>query len=82
MKFSLTVIYQDGTTEEIEAQAADIVAFETRFEMSMTALGKDTWFTHMLYIAWHVLKRTGATKETFEKWIERVDTIEAGEEKK
>lgn len=83
MKFSLKIKYLDGTSESVEARAADIVGFESHFDMSMAALEKNMRITHMLYIAWHVCKRTAPSKtEDFEKWLERVDTVEADDVKK
>jgi len=83
MKFSLLIKYLDGTTDTVEARAADIVAFESHFDMSMAALEKNMRITHMLYIAWHVCKRTGLDKDqNSEKWLERVDLVEATDAKK
>jgi hypothetical protein len=36
----------------------------------------------LLWLGWHVLKRTGETKDVFAKWVETVDGVEAGSPKK
>lgn len=82
MKINLQVVYKDGTDRELVGEAIDIVAFEERFDLSMVELQKKMQMRHLLFIAWHVDKRTGGTKDTFEKWLESVETLELPEPKK
>lgn len=82
MNVNLLVKFNDGTDKEITGTAADIVAFEERFDLSMAQLEKHVRVTHLLFLAWHAEKRTGASKLTFEKWVETVDAVEAGDAKK
>lgn len=79
---NLQVTYADGTTKQVEAGAADIVAFETKFDLSIARLEKDFRLTHLFFLAWAVEKRTGATKDEFDKWLESVTLVEAAEQKK
>jgi hypothetical protein len=81
MNFNLAIIFVDGTTREVSGIAADLVAFETEFDMSVSRLSQDTKITHLLWLGWHVLKRTGETKEVFAKWVETVEAVEAGSPK-
>jgi len=78
----LRVTFIDGTEKTVTAIAADLIGFETKFDMSIARLEKDVRLTHMFYLAWHVLKRTGETKEDFEKWCESVSLVSEGEQKK
>lgn len=82
MNFNLTVTFLDGTSCEVSGIAADLVAFEAQFDVSVTRLNAEMKITHLLWLAWHSLKRQGETKETFEKWVESVDTIDSGTPKK
>lgn len=82
MNFNLQVVYSDGTTKDVVGKAADIVAFEQKFDLSMARLEKEVKLTHLFYLAWHVEHRTGATKEEFEKWLESVDLVTASNAKK
>lgn len=82
MNFNLVVKFLDGTTKEVTGIAADIVAFESRFDLSIAALEKNIKLTYLLFLAWHVEKRTGSTKDEFEKWVESVESIEAADPKK
>lgn len=79
---NLQITYADGTTKQVEAGASDIVAFETKFDLSIARLEKDFRLTHLFFLAWAVDKRTGATKDEFEKWLETVTLVEAAEQKK
>jgi hypothetical protein len=82
MNFNLHVKLNDGTSTDVVGIAADIVAFETKFDMSMARLEKELKMTHLFYLAWHVLHRTGETKLDFDKWLETVDMVSAAEPKK
>jgi len=82
MNFNLHVLLNDGTSADVIGIAADIVAFETKFDMSMARLEKELRLTHLFFLAWHVLQRKGDTKLDFEKWLETVDSVTAGEPKK
>lgn len=81
MNFNLLVTMLDGTSTEVTGVAADLVAFESHFDLSVARLNAEVKITHLLYLAWHVQKRTGQTKETFEKWVELVDKVEAASPK-
>lgn len=82
MNISLTIQYADGTEKSVTANAADLVAFETKFDLSIARLEKEVKLTHLLFIAWSVEKRTGAIKDEFDKWIEGVAGVSADDTKK
>jgi len=77
MNFNLLVKYLDGTEKEVAGRASDVVAFESQFDLSIAALDKNLRLTHLFFLAWHSEKRTEATKLTFEKWLDTVDSVEA-----
>jgi hypothetical protein len=79
---SLKVIFTDGTESTVTAVAADLIAFEERFDMSISALEKNVRMTHLFFMAWHATKRTGDTTDDFEKWVEGVGMVSIGEVKK
>jgi len=81
MNFNLLVTLLDGTATEITGVASDLVAFESHFDLSVARLNAEVKITHLLYLAWHVLKRTGQTSDTFEKWVDTVDKVEAASPK-
>lgn len=80
--FDLRVIFTDGSEKVVTAIAADLVAFESKFDLSVARLQQEVRLTHLFFIAWHVLKRTGETKDEFDKWVESVNMVGEAEAKK
>jgi len=79
---ALLVEFTDGSNESIEAIAADLIAFESKFDLSVVKLESEIRLTHLFFLAWHALKRQGKTKDEFEKWAESVSMVVQAEEKK
>ena len=82
MNINLQVTYLDGSDKLITAIAADLIAFETKFDISIARLDKEVRLTHLLFIAWNAEKRTKSTELEFEAWTETVAGIEAQAAKK
>lgn len=82
MQISLQITYEDGTDKTVTAVAADLVAFEMKFDMSVSRLEKEVKLTHLLYIAWAAEKRTKATTDEFEQWVEKVSSVGMQDTKK
>lgn len=79
MKLNLRIEYVSTGAKEITCSASDLVAFEAKFNLSVTKLGDETKLTHLLYLAWASEKRTKATALEFEPWVETVVTVGASE---
>lgn len=75
MKLNLRIEYVTTGAKEITCTASDLVAFETKFNLSVTKLGEETKLSHLLFLAWNSEKRTKATQLDFEPWIETVVTV-------
>ncbi len=83
MKINLHIKYLDETEKDVAAVAADLVAFESKFNISVAALSNETKLTHLFFLAYSVEKRTKAIKDIeFEQWLDTIETVEAGEPKK
>jgi hypothetical protein len=82
MHIDLQLTYNDGNTKLIRAGAADLVAFESKFDISVARLEQNVKLTHLLFLAWHSEKRTKSTGLEFEEWLDSIETIEASEPKK
>lgn len=80
----LRIHFVDGSEKDVVAVAADLVAFEQHFDVSIAKLSTDVRLTYLFFICHHVLTRTGDTKDTFEKWMETVTgvTLEDSDSKK
>lgn len=79
---SLSVTFLDGTTKKVDAVAADLLAFEAKFDISIIRLQDEIRLTHLFFLAWHAMKRAGETQEEFEKWAETVSIVGEASEKK
>ena len=79
---NLQVTFIDETSVECSAIAADLIAFEARFDLSVARLEKEVRLTHMFFLAWHALKRTGQTTDEFDKWVESVSMVAEAPTKK
>lgn len=79
MKLNLHIDYAGGVSREIVANAADMVAFEAKFDVSVAALGDSPKLSYLFFIAYSSEKRTGYTKDTFEKWLETVEMVSSGD---
>jgi len=79
---NLRVEFIDGSSADVTAIAADLVAFESHFDLSVARLEKEIRLTHLFFLAWNVLRRTGQTSEGFEKWVESVSMVAEASGKK
>jgi hypothetical protein len=76
MRINLLLTFADGTTKDITCNASDLVAFEDKFNVSSAKLGGgDSKLSWLLYLAWHSEKRTGSTKDNFEKWLDTIEGV-------
>lgn len=79
---SLKLVFVDGTEKNVLAIAADLIAFEQHFDKSVATLQNDVRLTYLFWMCWHVLHRTGETKDDFDKFIETVSGVVVGEDQK
>lgn len=82
MQINLQTTFNDGTEKVITAGAADLVAFEREFDLSVAKLQSEVKLTHLLYIAWHSESRTKSTTLKFEDWTNEIVNVTATDSKK
>ena len=75
MRINLHVQFEDGTSKDITCNAADLVAFEDKFNISVAQLGQQSKLGHLLFLAWHSEFRTKSTTESYETWLETVSSV-------
>lgn len=75
MRISLQIEYSNGIKRNVICSAADLVAFEDKFNVSVVQLGNDPRIGYLLYLAWHAEKRTGNTDDDYDKWLDTVETV-------
>jgi hypothetical protein len=76
MKLTLRIEFTDGTHKDIIVSAADMVAFEDKFNISISKLD-DPRIGWLLFLAWHSESRRKATDKTYEDWLDLVETVGA-----
>lgn len=69
---NLRITFVDGSSEDVSCIAADLIAFETRFDLSVARLEKEVRFTHLAYLGYAALNRTGKATAEFEEWAKNV----------
>jgi hypothetical protein len=79
MKINLRIDFLSGEAKEITCSAADLVAFESKFDKSIATLEADLKITHLLFLAWHSEHRRKQTDKDFDNWIELVNSVGASE---
>ena len=74
MKITLRIEFTDGTSREVVVSAADMVAFEDKFNVSIANLDNPRmgW---LLFLAWHSEHRKKQTDKKYEDWLDLVESI-------
>lgn len=75
----LRIVDLDDNTRDIRVIAADLIAFEQKFELAASKLES---FEHMCWLAWKADSRAKTTTLEFDEWILGVDSITDTDEKK
>jgi hypothetical protein len=75
VKLNLQVTYENGTTKDVTCNAADFVAFEDKYNVSIGVLGSETKLSYLLFLTYNSELRTKATTESFDKWLESVVSV-------
>jgi hypothetical protein len=81
MKITLRITFLDGTSRNVLVSAADMVAFENEYDISIAKLD-EARIGWLLYLAWHSEKRRKATDKPYDTWIDDVETIGADDDPK
>ncbi len=66
---------EDGTKYEVKIKPRDIVEFERKFNVAVSALQEEQRYEWLLYLAWLGAKRNGVTDDydTFMNKVEELD---------
>ena len=75
MRFNLVIQFADKTKKEITASAADLVAFEDKYNVPIGSLATSQRLGHLLFLAWHSESRRKATPLDFEAWLDTVESV-------
>ena len=81
MKLTLRIEFADGTSKDVIVSAADMVAFEEKFNISISKLD-DPRIGWLLFLAWHSEQRKKQTTLAYEAWLDLVESVGATEDPK
>ena len=81
MKLTLRIEFSDGTHKDILVSAADMVAFEDKYNLSIAKL-EEARMGWLLFLAWHSEKRRKETELGYEAWLDTVETVGQTEDPK
>lgn len=75
MRLGFEVTYAGGATEKVVCSAPDFIAFESKYERSITKLKDDQRFSWLAFLVWNSLRRTKKTDKSFDEWCETIEAI-------
>lgn len=81
MKMTLQILFLDGSTSDVLVSAADMVAFEDKYDLSIARLD-EARIGWLLFLAWHSEKRRKQIDKPYEEWVDLVETIGANNDPK
>ena len=79
---NLLIKFIDGTSREVTAVVADLMAFEDRYDTSVSSFASGVRLSWLVFIAWKAETRTKATTLDFEAYAELISAIEVPDQKK
>jgi hypothetical protein len=79
LKINLRIEFVSGEEKEVSCSAADIVKFETKYDLSVAVLESNVKLTYLLFLAWSAEVRTKSTTKEFDVWVDDVESIKASE---
>jgi hypothetical protein len=81
MRMQLDVEFLDNSKKEVMVIMADMVKFESQYDLSIAKLGQEMKVTHLLWLAWSALTREKQITADFDTWIETVAAIGSADPK-
>jgi hypothetical protein len=84
MKLNLQIKFTDNPDEfkQVVCNPSDMIKLETKFDISIASLEANLKVTHLLFLAWASETRTKATTESFEEWVDTIESISPADEQK
>ena len=76
MQTNLHITYADGSKKTVSTTPADIVAFESKFDLSIARINDNFRMTHLYFLAWHAEHRSKQTTLEFDAWVDSIEAVE------
>lgn len=81
MRMQLEVELEDGKKLDVTINMADMVKFESNFDISIAKLGQEMKISHLLWLAWSSLTRQKQITAEFDTWVGDVAMVGAADPK-
>lgn len=79
---NLLITFTDGTSREVTAIVSDLMAFEDKFDKSVSDFAKGVRLSWLVFIAWKAESRATATSLDFDAYALTISAVEVPEVKK
>ena len=79
---NLLITFTDGTSREVTAIVSDLMAFEDKFDKSVSDFAKGVRLSWLVFIAWKAESRTKATSLEFDAYADTITAVEVPDVKK
>ena len=79
---NLLITFVDGTSRGVTAIVSDLMAFEDKFDKSVSDFAKGVRLSWLVFIAWKAETRTKATSLEFDAYADTISAVEVPEVKK
>jgi hypothetical protein len=84
MKLNLQIQFTDKPDEmkNIVCNPSDMIKLETKYDISIASLESNIKVTHLLFLAWASETRTKATTQSFDEWVDNIESISPASDQK
>ena len=82
MQITFTIKQKGEAAQSVTSELVDMIAFEQEHNQPIGVIGDEPRVSHLTWLAWHALQRTGKTQLGFMEWAATLEDItgeEAGE---
>lgn len=80
MKLNLRIEFLDGRIiDPVSVQMPDMLKFEEKFSISISALEREQKLTYIVFLAWAALHRQKLTDKAYDDFVELVALVTASE---
>jgi hypothetical protein len=76
---NLLITFIDGTSREVTAVVSDLMAFEDKFDKSVSDFAKGVRLSWLVWIAWKAESRMKQTELEFELYTDSIASVEVPE---
>jgi len=84
MKLNLQIQFADNPDEvkNIVCSPSDMIKLEAKFDISISTLESNIKISHLLFLAWASETRTKATTQSFDEWVDNIESISPADAQK